>query len=72
MENEFSFSKQYAKIFAEAKRIGNVQAMEQCFNELLAEVGAPNEAVDLSSAESGKRLAELLNNRGKGPECKKV
>lgn len=66
MENEFSFSKQYGKMFADAKAIKNLDRMEEIFNELASEVGLPNETADLSSAESGKRLAELLNARQSG------
>jgi hypothetical protein len=72
MENEFTFSKDYAAIFAAAKKIGNIQDMEACFNELCAEVGHSNQALDLSSAESGKKLAEFLNAKDAGIGGKKI
>lgn len=66
MENEFTFKKQYARMFADAKKIGNIELMEQIFNELCAEVGAENEDLDQSSAEAGKKIAEMMNAKSAG------
>lgn len=66
MENEFKFSKDFARMFQEAKKIGNLDRCEEIFNELCAEVGHANQAADMSSATAGKRLAELLNSKENG------
>lgn len=71
MEN-FTPSKQYVSLFNEAKRIKNIDQMEQLFKELCGECGISDPASDASQAAAGKAIAEHMNNLGKGTECKKI
>jgi hypothetical protein len=66
MENDFKFSKDFAAAWNEARKIGNIDRMNDLFNELLSETGHPNTALDMSSAAAGKRAAEILNAQQSG------
>ena len=71
-EQEFTFSKQYVEMFNKAKAIKNIDEMGRIFAELAAEVGLQDPQSDQAQRAWGKAAAEYLNNRGKGPECKKI
>lgn len=71
-EQEFTFSKQYQQMFDAAAKIKNIDEMTRIFKELASEVGLQDPSSDAAQAAWGKAAAEYLNNRGKGPECKKI
>lgn len=70
--DDFQPSRNFVAMFNDAKRIKNIDQMEQVFKELCSEVGIVDPTSNSAQAAAGKALAEYLNNRGKGPECKKV
>lgn len=72
MEEEIKFSRQYHEMFDHAAKIKNVEEMTRIFREMAAEAGLKDTQSDASQAAWGKKVAEYLNNRGKGPECKKL
>lgn len=62
MANDFQFSKDYPALWREARRISNIDRMQEIFDEMIAEVGGPNAAyIAAAGAEQGKRAAEYMN-----------
>ena len=59
-------------MFNRARDIENVDEMDRIFKELAGEVGLQDPSSDAAQAAWGKGIAEYLNNRGSGPECKKI
>jgi hypothetical protein len=72
MEEDFKFSMDYHKMFADAKKIKNIDRMAEVFNMALAEVGIIDPASNQAQAAAGKAFAEYLNDRDAGKHGKKV
>lgn len=69
---DLSLSKDYVTNFRKAKELRNIEAMDELFRGLCSELGIADPQSDAAQRAMGKAAAELLNNRGKGPECKKI
>lgn len=69
---EFEFSRDFFGAFKAAKSKNNIQEMDMVFQQLAHEVGLSDPESNASQAAAGKLIAELMNNKGKGPDCKKL
>ncbi len=69
---EIQLSKDYVTAFRKAKEIGNIEQLDELFRGLCAEIGVVEPQSDAAQRAAGKAVAEYMNNRGKGPECKKI
>jgi hypothetical protein len=68
---EDTFSRNYRALWKAARKINNVDSMELIFNELCNECGITDEDHSVQ-AEAAKKIAEIMNARGKGPDAKKL
>lgn len=66
------FTRNYKQLFREAKAANNIFQMNEIFESLCNEAGVPDPERDTAQSAAGSELAKLLNNRGKGPEAKRL
>ena len=70
--DEITLSRNYRALWADARKKNTFEALERVFDDMAAELGIPDPERDTAQATAGSELAKLLNNRGKGPEAKKL
>lgn len=71
--DDFQPSRNFFSMFADAKKIKNIDQMEQVFKELCSEIGIVDPASSQAQAAAGKARAERLNtNSSDGVRGKKI
>lgn len=61
--DDFQPSRNFVSMFADAKKIKNIDQMEQVFKELCTEVGIVDPQSAASQAAAGTRCAAYMNSR---------
>ena len=66
------FTKDYRKLFNEAKEVNNYHRMSEILESVLTEAGCPDPQQNAAMTAKGKAIAEARNTIGKGPDAKKL
>jgi hypothetical protein len=69
---EITFTRDYRKLWKDARKVNSIELMEKVFNELAYEVGIRNAETEAAESESAKKAAESKNNRDNGVGGKKI